>query len=39
MVVCKFAVADGVINVCAMATLKVKCNGLDIDNDMDNCPF
>ena len=37
MTVCKFSVADGIISVCAMTKLKIKCDGMD--EDMENCPF
>lgn len=39
MASCKFAVIDGEIKICAMAILRVKCNGYEGDGDFDTCPF
>jgi hypothetical protein len=37
MAVCKFSVADGMVSICAMAKIRIECDGMD--DDMENCPF
>ena len=37
MVVCKFSVVDGILNICAISNRFIECDG--IDEGRENCPF